>query len=48
MNRPTPAQDFAVGMVLVTVALWGAFVYGVVTWVRDAMDVDPLGGDSDD
>ena len=43
MTRPTPAQDFTAGMVLLTAALWAAFGWGVWRLIRDT-DLNDLGG----
>jgi hypothetical protein len=47
MNKPTVVQEVAAVAVLVAVASWGALIWGVVTWWRDALALDDLGPSDD-
>jgi hypothetical protein len=46
--KPTPVQEFTAAAFLVCAASWGALIWGVVTWWRDALDLDDLEPGDDD
>lgn len=47
VSKPTMIQEVAVAAALIAVASWGALVWGVVTWWRDALALDDLSPSDD-